>query len=84
MKIQNFFMRWQMHWRKNRNFISSLQVDGALLEKLRDLGKAFAAHFNKIFGSKRSTGIHVDLRRLFAFKPPVDLSHLESSFTIDE
>lgn len=26
----------------------------------------------------------MDLRRLFAFKPPVDLSHLESSFTIDE
>lgn len=60
--------------RKNRNFIHSLQVDGAQLEDPWDLGKAFAAYFNRIFALKKVSWPKVDFRKLFAFKPYMDLT----------
>lgn len=70
--------------RKNRNFMPYIRKDSAQIEDPRDLGNAFATHFQHIFGQKRESRFKVDFKKLFAFKPHVDLTQLKRPFTLKE
>lgn len=69
--------------RKYRNFIPNITFDGDVLTNPKEIGKAFVARFHQQFGSKRSSRLLIDFRKLLANRNYVDLLQLEIPFSID-
>lgn len=49
-----------------------------------DIGRIFTAGFRAQFGQQRENQFKINWRHLLSFKDPVDLSHLEVPFSVDE
>lgn len=70
--------------RKCRNLIPGFNQDGRQISDPKEIGRIFVSRFRQQFGTKRSSRLKMDFRKLLVNKQHVELTELECPFTMEK